>query len=86
MLSGRSGLYEKCDSGEVLAHRRYVTEHLFREGPIDTVQERLETWERTSAYKKGIVGQDGWVEPFTLGCPPTVTMDGSLPEFDASLC
>lgn len=83
VLSGRSAVVDTTDHGEVLAHRRYIEQHLFRNGPIDTVEERLESWLRTSQYNKGDVQADGWVEPFTLGSPPTSEMVGSNPELPA---
>lgn len=71
VLSSRALNYETTPSGETLQHRYYVMNNLFKNGPIDTIQESIEKWQRHSKYSKGIVGQDGWTAPFELSGSPT---------------
>jgi hypothetical protein len=67
VLSSRALNTETTDQGEVLQHRYYVMEHLFRNGPIDSIDERLEEWHRVNSYKKGQVDAAGLVSPLVLG-------------------
>lgn len=77
VLSGRALNAETTNLGEVMQHRHYIKEHLFRDGPINSIVDSLEEWKRTSQYAKGDVQTDGWVEPFVLGGMPTSESDGA---------
>jgi hypothetical protein len=70
VLSSKSANSEISDDGQCLQHKYYVMNNLFKNGPINTIEEKLEPWVRQSKYNKGIVAQDGWVEPFELGAMP----------------
>lgn len=70
VLSSRALNSEISDLGDVTQHKYYIMENLFKRRPVDHVEEKLEEWHRQSKYSKGIVGQDGWIEPFDVsGCP-----------------
>ena len=71
VLSSRALHSEIGDCGEVLQHKYYVMKHLFKNGPTDRIEERIEEWQRQNKYSKGVVGPDGWVKPFDY------TMDDS---------
>lgn len=79
VISSRSLNSEVTDLGEVMQHRYYVMDHLFKNGPTNTVEERLEQWERQSIYKKGYADASGWVLPFELGMKATSASVGSKP-------
>lgn len=80
VLSSRAINSEVTDLGDVIQHRQYIKEHLFKDGPIDNVIEKLEPWERQATYAKGVVSPDGWVEPFELGGNPMSALLGSKPD------
>ena len=82
-LSGRAHNISLNGIGEVMQHKFYVRENMFNNGPTDTIEERIEEWQRTATYQKGIQGDSGWVSPFTVGIPPTSSILGSLPEVEA---
>lgn len=79
VLSSRSHQTETNDLGDVRQHKWYIMQHLFRNGPIDHIEERLDPWERRGQYAKGEIQPDGWVEPFELGSPATSEIDGCNP-------
>lgn len=64
VLSSRALHSEVSEAGDVVQHKYYVMKHLFKNGPTDRIEERLEQWNRQNKYGKGIVQPDGWVEPF----------------------
>lgn len=84
VLSSRSLNSETNSLGEVMQHKRYIMQHLFRNGPIDHVEERLEQWRRMSKYAKGDVQPDGWVAPFELGAELSPATIGSSPDLEAA--
>jgi hypothetical protein len=66
VLSSRALHFEITSNGDIMQHRHYVMDNLFRNGPIDTVEERIEKWSRQGKYSKGNTQDDGWVDPFVL--------------------
>lgn len=77
VLSSRALHSEVTEWGTVQQHKYYVMEHLFRNGPIDHIEERLVDWTAGNRYTKGEVQPDGWVAPFELGGKPISASDGS---------
>jgi hypothetical protein len=67
VLSSRSLHFEITSTGDIMQHRHYVLDNLFRNGPIDTIEERIEKWSRQGKYPKGNTQDSGWVAPFELG-------------------
>jgi len=67
-LSGKSKQTTTLANGTLMQSRRYISKHLFRNGPIDTVTWESEPWQRHATYTKGQVQPDGWVEPLELDC------------------
>lgn len=84
VLSSRSLNSEVTDLGEIRQHKYYVMDHLFKNGPVDYIEERVEEWQRRNGYNKGHVQPDGWVLPFELGTKATSASDGSKPSFSAT--
>jgi len=82
-VSSRAKYFDTNTLGDVTQYRTYIMEHLFKNGPIDTIEQRAEDWTRNATYHKGVIGQDGWVEPFELGGNPISASDGSSPDCEA---
>jgi len=81
VLAGRARTWFDHENSELLQRKFSIANHLFRGVNLDSVQEESLPWKRTSKYCKGIVQDDGWVEPFELsdlplpvnaGCNPAV--------------
>jgi len=80
VVASRALTAETTDLGDVLQHKYYVMDHLFKNGPIDEIELKLERWQRTNGYAKGAVQPDGWVSPLELGESPISSSVGSSPE------
>lgn len=85
VISSRALTAETTDLGDVIQHKYYVMDNLFKHGPIDTLPQRAESWARSNRYAKGTVQSDGWVEPLELGnMPSSSSVGSSLSETAAS--
>jgi hypothetical protein len=85
VVASRALTAETTDLGDVLQHKYYVMDHLFKNGPIDHLPQKAESWLRSNNYAKGAVQAGGWVDPLELGNIPISSSDGSsLSELAAS--
>jgi hypothetical protein len=84
VLAGRAAMYDDIDTGKMLQHKFAAASHLFKGGAVDYYEEKLEEFARHGTYTKGIVSQDGWVEPLLLGEDGCTGSGGALPESAAS--
>lgn len=69
VISGRSLELETLANGDTLQRRAEIDRYLFSGKASSVVHEVLEPWQRVKGYGKGVVGQDGWVTPFTSTTP-----------------
>jgi hypothetical protein len=84
VVASRALTAETTDLGEVLQHKYYVMDHLFKNGPIDKLPQKAESWSRSNGYAKGAVQLDGWVDPLELGNMPNSESVGSKPSLAAA--
>lgn len=76
-ISGRSLTIETTAAGETMQVRAEVDRYLFGGKSSSEIHEVLEPWKRINGYHKGIVGQDGWLTPFTKTTPVLRSNGGS---------
>src|SRR5262249_25560767 len=50
VLSSRAAQAEVTDNGDVMQHKYYVMQHLFNNGCIDSIDEKVEEWSRRQSY------------------------------------
>lgn len=67
VIAGRARAMTVGEEGEQLQRKFDATRNLFSGRPIDYIDETLEPWTRAGLYRKGSVGEDGWVHPHILG-------------------
>jgi hypothetical protein len=67
VIAGRARAMTLSEDGQQLQRKFDATRNLFSGRPIDYIDETLEPWTRAGMYKKGTVGEDGWVHPHILG-------------------
>jgi hypothetical protein len=77
VLSGRASQFDDIDTGECLQHKRSATNWLFSGSAVDFYEESLEEWTRTKGYAKGVIGQDGWIDPLELDVVSVMGGNGS---------
>jgi len=67
IIAGRARATQALADGSILQRKFYAANALFCGQPIDYITEELQEWKRGSMVRKGVVGSDGWVQPFVLG-------------------
>lgn len=66
VIAGRAKNVAAMIDGEMLQRKFAAQRDLFRNHPIDSVEETLEPWRRAGVYRKGTVTKSGWIEPLTI--------------------
>jgi hypothetical protein len=77
VIAGRARKLTRDGDGELLQRKFDATRNLFNNRPADSVDEIAEPWTRAGMYRKGTVGDDGWVHPMILGiCEAAMAAQG----------
>lgn len=77
VIAGLARQVTRDESGRLLQRKFDATRNLFSNQAVSTVDESLEPWTRAGMYKKGTVGDDGWVHPIILGiCEAAMAAQG----------
>lgn len=79
VIAGRARKMTLDEDGQMLQRKFDATKNLFNDRPIDTIDETLEPWTRAGMYRKGNVGEDGWVHPMILGIAEAAMAHAGVP-------
>lgn len=67
VIAGRGKTWFDPEIGQLLQRKFSAANHLFDGKAVDYVAEVSQPWKRQAIYGKGVVGENGWVEPLALG-------------------
>lgn len=67
VVSGRAREQIAQESGETLQRKYSATNFMFSGRAIAEIMEYHQPWERQGKFTKGTIGEDGWIEPLTMG-------------------
>lgn len=66
VVAGRAKEYETAADGRMTNRIMNATQSLFEPRGGEWIMERIMEWKRTGEYKKGSVGEGGWVQPLVF--------------------
>lgn len=77
IISGRALDHTVLENGTILQRKFAALSDLFSGSLLPEMSESVQVWQRQTKYHKGIVGEDGWIQPFVMTTPVDSSIGGS---------